>query len=151
MPLATHFGGVELICQAMHADLLVYNNCLLLSQIDTEKSPTLVPRATFIVYQHTLHFLLNKMQFYKKCYREGTLRKHLEEGPSSNRPKKSSLWESYDAHSKRTCSTDSLQASQLGHSCDPLSLSCLPNSSNNPCVPKLNLKKQSRRCFLYIL
>ena len=66
-----------------------------------------------------LPFLLSKMQFYQKNYHEGRFRNHLEEGPSSNTSKKSSLWESYDAQSKRTCSIDFLQAPQLGHSFDP--------------------------------
>ena len=30
-----------------------------------------------------------------------------------------SVWELYDAHLKRTCLTDSLQALKLGHSCEP--------------------------------
>ena len=50
------------------------------------------------------------------------------------------LWESHDVHSKRTCSTDSLQVPQSGHSCHPLLLVCLPNSSNSLWVPEQNLK-----------
>ena len=42
---------------------------------------------------------------------------------------KISLWESYDAHLKRKCSANSLQAPQLGHFCDPPPLASLPNSS----------------------
>ena len=54
---------------------------------------------------------------------------------------KNCLWGSHGAHSKRTCSTDSLHAPQLGHSWDQPLLACLPNSSKNPWVPEWNFKK----------
>ena len=72
-----------------------------------------------------------------------------EEGLALNCPKKL-LWEKYDAHSKRTCSTDSLQAPQLGHSCDPLPLACLPNSLNMG-KPNETLKTIQKVLPLHIL
>ena len=71
-----HLRGVGLICWVMHADPSAYNNCFLLCQIDTKKSPTVLPT-------YLLPFLLSKMQFYQKCYHEERFQKHLEKGPFS--------------------------------------------------------------------
>ena len=67
-----------------------------------------------IANQQTLFFTEAKHSFIKnaaviesfKCFRSKDL---------LHRVKKICLWESYNAHSKKTCSTDSLQAPQLRH------------------------------------
>ena len=71
----------------MHADLAVYNNRFLLSQIDTKNRLLFCTKHYIRCLPTHPAFLLNKMQFYKKCYHEGRLGKHLEEGPPSNSPK----------------------------------------------------------------
>ena len=64
---------------------------------------------------------------------------------------KINLWESYDAHSKTTCSTDSLQAPQLGHFCDPPP-AWLPNSSTaHRYLNKAKKKTMSKVFPLHIL
>ena len=127
--------GVGLICRVMHADPLAYNNCFLLSQIDTKNRLLYYARSYICPLPTCLPFLLNKMQFYQTCYHKEMFQKVSGGRTVFKNSKKSSHWESYDAHSKKTCSTDSLQAQQLGQSCDPPTLSCLPDSLNNPWVP----------------
>ena len=69
--------------------------------------------------------------------------------------KKFCLRESYDAHSKTTCSADSLQTPQLRHSRDPHLLSRLPKSAKGSWVPEGNLKSILEEglftCFKYSL
>ena len=121
--------------------------------------PKILKSAT-LLYQG-LHSLLiklpcfslkqNAVLIYQKCYHERINGlKRICRKDHLQIIQKSSLWKLYNVHSKRICSTDSLQAAQLWHSCDPPFLSGLPNSSNNQWVPKRNFNKHSRKCSLYI-
>ena len=126
---------------------MIYKSCFLLSQTDTKKLPT-------PLYQE-LHSLFTNIPCFspkhnaalaKFCHKKGF--KSIWRKDLLQLVPKISLWESYDAHLKRTYLTSFLQVPQLGHSCDSSPLACLSNSSNSSWVPKRNFKKQSRRCFL---
>ena len=68
----------------MHDDPSVYNNCFLLSKIDTKNRLRNCTK-TYIHHLSTyIAFLLNKMHFYQEYYHEGRFQKHLNEGLSLN-------------------------------------------------------------------
>ena len=95
-------------------------SCFLLSQIDTKNHLLYCTCTKSCIHRSPtcLSFLLSKMQFYENA----TTKKGLESIWRKDLlqiVQKTSLWKSYDAHSERTCSADSLQAPELVHSCDP--------------------------------
>ena len=111
---------VGLICWAMHADPSVYNNCFLLSQINTLKiASSIVSRPTCVhsLFINIPFFSPKQNAVLSKTLTQRKISKASEGKTIIKYSKKSNLRESYDAHSKRTCSTNFLQAPQLRHSC----------------------------------
>ena len=104
----------------------MYNSCYLVSQIDTKKSPTLLYQKLHVYSLFTnipcfppkakCSFIKNSPT--KNCF-NSICRKDLLQVVQ-----KTSLCESYNAHSKKTCLTDSLQAQQLQHFCDLPRVTC---------------------------
>ena len=117
-----HSGGVELFCRALHADPPVYNNCFSYPKLMQKNHPLHYTKSYIHHLPTYLSFRLNKMHFLSKMVPQRMALKASGGRTVFKQSKKFSLWESYDAISQRTGSTDS---SRLGHSlhsghfCDP--------------------------------
>ena len=83
----TMHSGVGLLCWAMHVDPSVYKSCFLLSQTDTKNRLLYCTKSYIHRLLTYLAFLLNKMQFYRKCCHKERLQNYSEEGLPSNSPK----------------------------------------------------------------
>ena len=87
-----------------------------------QKSPTVLYQRLHSSFTHIPCFSPKQNTALLKHYYKGRFQIHLEEELACN------------AYSKTTCSTDSLQAPPLGHSCDPPLPAWLPISSYSPWV-----------------
>ena len=129
------WGSVWLNSQA---DSLPYKLSFLLSQTDNNISLTLLYQEIHPLFTSTVCFLLTKIWLCWKCCYGEKLPKNWQQELALSSPKLSLgiKW----CTLKRTCTTGPLQASQPGHSCDPLLLACLPTYINSPWQPKWNIK-----------